>query len=426
MSKKRVLVFPCGSEIGLELHRSLRYSRHFELVGASSVEDNGEVVFSEYISNAPFLNDDGFSDWLQRTVNDHDIDIIFPAMDQAFTKIKKMESSLNVNVVGHSAEVCELCSSKVAMYKFLEASSILPYWTDNIDDIKQFPVFAKPDVGYGSRGVMQLSNREQLYSARHILEATPYVYCEYLPGDEYTVDCFTDRHQRLLFAGARRRTRVLNGISARTEPVQLTDEFLDAVAQLNNKIPFRGAWFCQFKRDINGQLKLLEVAARFGGSSSLYRVKGINFALLTLFDYLGYDVNVLENDINLIQERSLDIKFKTDINFDHVYVDYDDCLIIDGKYNYKLMSLLYKFKDELKKVYLISRHELDLSRVVNMQFAPGFFDSVIHITDQSPKSAYIQSFPAIFIDDSNKERQDVAEVHKIPVFSPDGLDLFNL
>jgi hypothetical protein len=37
--KKNVLVFPCGSEIGLEIHKSLSYSTHFTLVGGSSVDD---------------------------------------------------------------------------------------------------------------------------------------------------------------------------------------------------------------------------------------------------------------------------------------------------------------------------------------------------------------------------------------------------
>jgi hypothetical protein len=43
--KKNVLVFPCGSEIGLEVYRSLKHSIHFNLIGANSVDDHGRVVF---------------------------------------------------------------------------------------------------------------------------------------------------------------------------------------------------------------------------------------------------------------------------------------------------------------------------------------------------------------------------------------------
>ena len=39
-----------------------------------------------------------------------------------------------------------------------------------------------------------------------------------------------------------------------------------------------GSWFFQMKRDSEGHLKLLEIAPRIGGTSSLYRIKGVNFS----------------------------------------------------------------------------------------------------------------------------------------------------
>jgi len=57
MEKKiRVLVFPCGSEIGLEIYRSLIYIRQIELWGGSSVEDHGRFVFKNYIGDIPDIN----------------------------------------------------------------------------------------------------------------------------------------------------------------------------------------------------------------------------------------------------------------------------------------------------------------------------------------------------------------------------------
>lgn len=426
MSNIRILVFPCGSEIGLELHRSLRYSRHFELIGASSVRDNGEVVFANYIGDAPFINDNSFDDWITRTVKDHKIDLIYPTMDQAILRLKKLESNLSAKVISHPLEVCEICNSKSLTYKHLADTSCMPDWTDDSKRIKHFPVFAKPDVGYGSRGTKLLKNLHDLTSAQDIFDSGNYVFCEYLPGEEFTVDCFTDRNGDLRFVGPRKRTRMLNGISARTEPVELTDEFQSIIKQVNDHIGFRGAWFCQLKRDANDKLKLLEIAARIGGSSSLYRVKGINFALLTIFDFLDHNVGIVENKFDVFQERSLNIKFKYQILFDHVYVDYDDCLTFGDYLNYKLIALLYKFKDQHKKMYLISRHAFDLHAAVQKQFAPDFFDEIIHITDDSLKSSHIMNFPAIFIDDSHNERNDVSQTHGVSVFSPDSLDLFSI
>ena len=52
---KNILVFPCGSEIALEIYRSLRYSTHFKLIGANSLDDHGKFVFETYIGGVPFV-----------------------------------------------------------------------------------------------------------------------------------------------------------------------------------------------------------------------------------------------------------------------------------------------------------------------------------------------------------------------------------
>ena len=58
--KKRILVFPCGSEIALEIHRSVAKSSHFELIGANSVSDHGRFVYQNYIPNLPMVTDASF------------------------------------------------------------------------------------------------------------------------------------------------------------------------------------------------------------------------------------------------------------------------------------------------------------------------------------------------------------------------------
>ena len=68
--KKNILVFPCGSEIGLEIYRSLRYSIHFNLIGASSVEDHGRFVYENYIGGLPYITDSNFIDAIREIRKD--------------------------------------------------------------------------------------------------------------------------------------------------------------------------------------------------------------------------------------------------------------------------------------------------------------------------------------------------------------------
>ena len=59
---RRVLVFPCGSELGLALHRSLCFARFFEIHGASSVASNhGKYVFRRYHEGVPMVDAPDFA-----------------------------------------------------------------------------------------------------------------------------------------------------------------------------------------------------------------------------------------------------------------------------------------------------------------------------------------------------------------------------
>src|SRR5690606_27483827 len=102
-----ILVFPCGSEIGLEVHRSLKFSRHITLFGANSVDDHGKFVFENYISGLPFYNEDGFIESLNKIVRKYKIDAIYPAMDSVITFLKLNEDNLECKVIGPSAATSE-------------------------------------------------------------------------------------------------------------------------------------------------------------------------------------------------------------------------------------------------------------------------------------------------------------------------------
>lgn len=424
MEKKNILVFPCGSEIALDIHSSVEYSTYFNLIGANSVDDHGRYVFEDYIGGLPFVDDTGFIPALARVVKERSIDAIYPTMDSVITMVKHHERELGCMVIAPSVETTEICLSKKLTYETLQGVLNTPTTYDSNDiPADAFPVFAKPVVGYSARGTKKLNTQAE---ASNFLEGkSDMLVLEYLPGEEYTVDCFTDRNGILLFAGARKRNRVSNGISVNTFFVEDQSEFTELAKKINEKIAFRGAWFYQVKRNKEGKLTLLEIAARLGGSSLLSRAIGVNFALLTLFDAFNYDVEVFKNDYSVILDRALESRYKTDLEFDSVYCDYDDCLILDAtRVNTELVKFLYKCLNEHKKIYLLSKHEhTDLNEELRLFRLDHLFDEVIHIGQNDNKADYIKSAKAIFIDDSNAERLRIKTQLDIPVFSPEMIDV---
>ncbi len=418
---KNILVFPCGSEIGLEIQRSVKFSPYFHLIGGSSVHDHGEYVYDDYIGDIPQVGEDNFITALQEIVRKHKIDAIYPAMDFVIAVLKHYEQELGCKVITSCYETAEICLSKRTTYEKLKGVVRVPNCY-NRDAVSTYPIFAKPSIGYGAKGTKMLLSQDELLSFLAD-KSEEYLLLEYLPGKEYTIDCFTDRHGCLQFASARQRSRIRNGISVNTSFVDEQERFFCFAKKINESISFRGAWFVQVKETENGDLCLLEIAARFGGSSGLSRALGVNFAQLSLFDAFDYDVRVLQNDFNVIMDRALNCKYKCNLQYDMVFVDYDDCIVFKNKsLNVLLMAFLIQCRNNRKRIVLISRHEGNLEDELTNFRIKEIFDEIIHIDKSEKKSKYITSRSAIFIDDSYAERYDVKSNCGISVFSPDMID----
>ena len=78
---KKVLVFPCGSEIGLEIERALKFNKDYELIGGSSVNDHGMFAYENYIGNIPSVDDNKFIDKINEIVKKENIEYLYPAHD---------------------------------------------------------------------------------------------------------------------------------------------------------------------------------------------------------------------------------------------------------------------------------------------------------------------------------------------------------
>jgi hypothetical protein len=197
--------------------------------------------------------------------------------------------------------------------------------------------------------------------------------------------------------------------------------FSNFAIKINSVLSFKGAWFFQVKKNSDGILVLMEAATRIAGSMSTNRVKGVNFAELSLYTHNDISVNVSPNDYQVNQERALANKYQINVKYQHVYVDFDDCLVIDNKVNEQLVAFLYKAINEGCGIYLVTRHEFDLTKSLAKYRLTGLFDEIFHITDGSAKSTVMSHSDAIFIDDSFRERADVM-VFGLPCFSVDCIE----
>ena len=413
--KKRVAVFPAGTEIGLEINRALKYSTHIELYGFTSLRDHSRFVYKNYIDEIPFYEEDGFIDILNKYIKENRIDFLFPAHDDVQLFLAENSDKINTILLTPDIETVRICRSKIKTYNFLKGEDFVPKIYKDKFQIDNFPVFIKPDVGQGSIGAKIINNYGELdYELKRNKKI---VICEYLPGEEYTVDCFTDYNRELRVVKIRNRKRIKTGISVNSEILPTNNKIRKIANKINEKLKFDGAWFFQLKKDINNEYKLLEVAPRVSGTMGVSRNLGINFPLLTIFNKMKMPVKIIENNYKIEVDRALISRFKVDYDYETVYVDLDDTLIVNGKVNIFLVMFIYQALNNKKKIKLISKHDKDISETLNRhKISIDIFDEIIHLKQIDKKSAYLFDKKAIFIDDSFAERNDVSNNLNIPVF----------
>ena len=249
--KLKVLVFPCGAEIGLEIRRALHTAKEVILYGGSSVSDHGEVVYSKYIPGIPFVTDENFVPAINRIAKDHAIDYIIPAHDSVILKLAEAadKGELVCKLLTSPYDTCVVCCSKKFTHERFSGQLTTPRLFETLVEVSGWPVFLKPDSGCGSRGTAIAATIEE--ADYHMRRSANLLVFEYLPGKEFTVDCFTDRHGRLLFSGGRERTRISNGISVRTSPID-NPKFREMAEVINRTLVLRGMWFFQVKENKGG------------------------------------------------------------------------------------------------------------------------------------------------------------------------------
>ena len=422
--RKNVLIFPGGTEVGQEIFRSLRYCKEVNLFAVSSgVKQHAPFVFEHY-REIPPVTDPGCLAALLTVIADWRIDCIYPANPLVIDFLNIHRDTMGCQMILPSPEVLQVTRSKHATYNLLQSVVPVPEIIETIDADTRFPVFLKPDALYGSQGTRIVHSLPE-FEALQPMEPGMLV-SEFLPGQEFTVDCFSNHAGELLFARPRTRERIRMGTSMHSEPVdgRIQTVLLEHAQRIQQSIPLRGGWFFQMKEDERGELKLLEVEARIAGTMALHRVMGINFPLLSIMDAFALPVRINPLNASVRIDRALTNRYLHDLSYDRVYVDLDDTLIVHDRLNLQLVHFLFQCINQRKRIELISKSLTpDPDRVLEYWRIRQLFDAVHWLREDESKADYIRPGNAIFIDDSFSQRLEIERRCNIPVFDSSMIEL---
>lgn len=410
----RVLVFPAEGVNASEIHDALSSCVNVEVWGASSVSRHGSFVFENYRLGLPNVGEDGFYDAFSELLRELGIDAIIPTHDTVVYEFAKNRDAIPAKVLVPAPATAEACRRKSVAYRLLEGREFLPRVYSCAVDVDELPVFAKPDEGQGAKGARVVRTPDELSA----VDFSQDVVTEYLPGEEYTVDCFTDRHGKLVCALPRRRARIENGISVRAETISSTPEIEGMAEAINAATEFCGMWFFQVREDRFGKLKLMEISGRCAGTMCASRAKGYNLPLMSVYALMGLDVEVIRNGYEVVADRELASSYRLSVPVERVFIDYDDTLVNGDFVNVGAVGFVYECLNRGIPVTLVTRHEGSLDESLEGHcLSKGIFSSVVHLKSGEPKAPFIGGDEGdIFIDNAFAERKAVNAARRIPVF----------
>jgi len=220
---------------------------------------------------------DAFKMAVNQIVIRYNIDLIIPTVDEELMALSYRPEHVNARIIVSPYETIRSCYDKARLYAATKQENFCPKFVvaKNRQDLAVFgnlPLFMKPRIGRGSRGVKRFENYMEV-PKEDIIEKN--VFCEFLPGQEYTVDCLFDLHGKAVVLVPRKRLKIHHGKSALGETIRHA-EIEEKVKKLSSIFMFIGPANIQFKADTQGRMKLVEINPRFSGGLPITADAGAN------------------------------------------------------------------------------------------------------------------------------------------------------
>lgn len=289
----RVLVTGAGGPAGVAVIRSL-LRRDDVTVFAADMDGWASGIYlvpAERRRLVPPGRDPEFVAALAALVEADRLDLVISTVDVELLALAERREELTPAVLAAPpAETLRVALDKLTLADRCAATGRSPRTVlagpDALAEPWEFPVFAKPRQGAGSRGI-------RLVPDRAALEALPLdedlIVQDLLPGEEYSVDVIADAQGAIVAAVPRTRARVDSGVAIAGRTVQ-DPELEETAAAVARAIGLVGVANVQLRRDRAGRAMLLEVNPRFPGALPLTIAAGVDIPSLVVDLFLGREL----------------------------------------------------------------------------------------------------------------------------------------
>jgi len=320
MDTIKILLTGAGAPGAAGIIRCIRQDPDFHIIAADADPNASGKWLSDDFEVIPKGNAPDFIEQIEKIVEAHGVHIILPLVTRELLPLSFAAPGFhakNVQVMVSDTKALETANDKGKLYQHLYQAGIP---VPEFQIIQEYPEFLpalnklgfpdrklcfKPVVSNGSRGFRiieentdesdLLFNHKPMHvfissgKAMEILQSAHFpelMISEYLPGDEYSVDCVVHPGIEPLII-PRKRVQIRQGISTAGvfeqdhSIISYCRKILDSLPGLSGNIGI------QVKRNNAGEPRLLEINPRVQGTIVAGLGAGVNLPLYALYLRLG-------------------------------------------------------------------------------------------------------------------------------------------
>jgi carbamoyl-phosphate synthase large subunit len=328
-SSINILMTGAGAPGAAGIIHCLKQESSIKLTVADADENAvGKFLVPDFIK-LPRGDDPAFIDALRKACKDKQIHLVLPLVTKELFPLSKHKSEFEkegVKVLVSSENSIDIANNKSACYRFLQQKEIAVPKFFVVNTVEEFIHAAfelghpqqsfcfKPSISNGSRGVRIVSDsldetaqlfNEKPYSLRityahalKILSSKAFpelLVSEYLPGDEYSVDCLANNGKAIMVV-PRVRYKTVNGISVQgaftNDPAIVT-----YCTRIIETMRLHGNIGIQVKAAASGEPLLIEINPRVQGTIVAALGAGVNLPLLAVRQELGLSIRPEEMQV---------------------------------------------------------------------------------------------------------------------------------
>ncbi|NLL82350.1 MAG: ATP-grasp domain-containing protein [Tissierellia bacterium] len=282
----RILLTAIGKRVQLIKH--LKKTNY--IVGIDAGDLTPSKYFVDSFFQVPTYSDEDYVNILLDICIKEKVDILIPLYEKEFLILDsyrdKFEKNGTTLLLSHKP-ILEICNDKWKTYLFFKENDISTSKTYLVEEIKNnpslnisYPIVAKPRDGMGSRGILYIGNKEELFNI--ILNLDNYIIQEMVEGIEFTLDVLCDLDGEVISIVPRQRLEVRAGEVTKSKIVKdfrLIDATLDLVNKMNSKKDIKSIGPLNIQCIVNsvGDIKFIEINPRFGGGVPLTFESGVDY-----------------------------------------------------------------------------------------------------------------------------------------------------